>query len=406
MRARLVLTLILSLMPAAASAQPAAVVVVDDGAPELAWRRWQRRLESELEAPTTLEAWARDRAPIGRVSPERLEVLSLIETLLIRARHATASLQERDALGILTRAERLAEQHLDVPGMSDWYAEVQLAIAITAAQAGMDGLSGAALRRAASVDPQRDVQVAEARPEVVERARQIRRAAVTGPRGRFEVRSDVDGAVVMLDDRTIGALPRTLTAPVGLHVLRVEAPGHRPWARVVQVLEGERPALSVQLSPTRELAAARRVEAAARAGEPEAVVAALAALASLTDSAGSPEVWLLWAGRGPLDRAVALRCDAERCDPARRYTGDAPVALSAPPSAAPQERSLEWLAEIPFEPPPPPEPEWYERWWLWVGAGAIAIGALTAILVAAQPQGPGPVDPVLVLPPQYLPGGR
>lgn len=391
-------TLSLVAGPGPASAQESAVVVVDDGAPELTWRRWQRRVEGELERATTLEQWARAREPVGRVSPERLETISLIETLLVRARHATASLRERDALGILTRAERLAEQHLDVPGMSDWYAEVQLAIAITASQAGMEGLSGAALRRAASVDPQRDVQVAEARPEVVERARQIRREAVTGPRGRFEVRSDTEGAVVSIDDRSLGGLPRTLNVPVGLHVLRVEAPGHRPWARVVQVLEGERPSVTVQLSPTDTLAAARRAADAARAGASDELVAALAALPE------PPEVWLLWAGRGPLDRALAMRCTAEGCASARRFTGDAPVDLRVAPSAAPHDRSLAWLAEIPFEAPPPPELEWFERWYLWAGLGVVIAGALTAIIVAAQPQGPGPLDPIIVVPEPYLPG--
>ncbi|MEQ9077822.1 MAG: hypothetical protein RLP09_28425, partial [Sandaracinaceae bacterium] len=61
MRALILVTL---LWPAAASAQESAVVVVDDGAPELTWRRWQRRVEGGLERATTLEQWARAREPV------------------------------------------------------------------------------------------------------------------------------------------------------------------------------------------------------------------------------------------------------------------------------------------------------------------------------------------------------
>jgi len=54
--------------------------------------------------------------------------------------------------------------------------------------------------------------------------------------------------------------------------------------------------------------------------------------------------------------------------------------------------------------PPPPELEWFERWYLWAGLGVVIAGALTAIIVAAQPQGPGPLDPIIVVPEPYLPG--
>ncbi|MBX3273516.1 MAG: hypothetical protein KF729_24850, partial [Sandaracinaceae bacterium] len=263
------------------SARPACgqVVVVDPGASPDAAARWRARLEAAFEAaPVELEAWARAREPVATVPPARLVVLSGIEQLLVGARHARSRFREGDARRLLAEAEALAEAHLDVPGMAAWYAEVQLAIAITAAQVGLAGVSEAALRRAASVDATRAVQAAEAHPDLVARARAIARAAATGPRGRFEVRADVEGAVGFLDDAPLGPLPATVEAPVGPHLLRVDAPAHHGWASVITVFEGDRPPVEVSLSPTASLRAARAASAAAAVGDLRALLAALAAL--------------------------------------------------------------------------------------------------------------------------------
>ncbi|MCA9609456.1 MAG: hypothetical protein KC619_27835, partial [Myxococcales bacterium] len=157
-------------LPSAARAQEV-LVVEPDGASEAVVARWRARLEAALEGePEDLAAWARAREPIATFPRERLSVLSQIEQLLVGARHARSRFHERDARQLLARAEVLASRNLDVPGMAAWYAEVQLAIAITAAQVGERELSEAALRRAASVDATRTVQPAEAHPDVVARA--------------------------------------------------------------------------------------------------------------------------------------------------------------------------------------------------------------------------------------------
>jgi hypothetical protein len=387
------LVLLLGVPRAAAQARPAALVVVDTGAPEARARRWRERVAAALAAePIALEAWARSRQPVGTFAPPRLAAVGRIQRLLVEAKAAAARLREREALIRLARAEALAERHLDVPGMAAWYAEVQLAVALTAAQAGLEGLSEAALRRAASVDPERGVQAAEARPEVVARARAAVRAAVTGPRGRFEVRADAPGAVVTLDDEVLGPLPRTVDAPVGPHVLRVDAPGHRGWARVVTVFEGERPSVHVRLAPTELTLRVRRLRAAARAGDAAAVASQLAALGP-----GAPRVWLLWPGAGPEERAVLVGCEPGRCGAVRRLEG--PVVPAAPRVGAPSgdlATALRWMDEAarrPVERAPP----WWERWYVWAGVGAVVAAGVAAAVVAAQPDGEGPwnlvVDP-------------
>ncbi|HJL18815.1 MAG TPA: PEGA domain-containing protein [Sandaracinaceae bacterium LLY-WYZ-13_1] len=362
--------------------RPSALVVVETGAPEATARRWRRRVEDALFGTVSLEDWARGTQPAGTVTPDRLEVVERVQRLLVRAKGHAARLRERDALADLARAEALAERHLEIPGMAAWYAEVQLAVALTAAQAGLEGLSDAALRRAASVDPGRGVQAAEARPEVVARGRAAVRAAVTGPRGRFEVRADAPGAMVFLDDRALGPAPRIVEAPVGPHVLRIDAGGHRGWARVVTVFEGDRPPVVVRLAPTARTQAARRARDAARAGRPEAVAAALAELGPR-----APRVWLLWPGAGPRDRAVLMGCEPGGCGAVRRLDGDAPVAVPTLGESAADDAlaaAHRWSAapDGDGEPAPP----WWERWYVWAAVGAVVGAAAAAVgVVAAQP---------------------
>lgn len=397
MRASLLLALSLVIVSPAA-AQSVLVVVDGEGIPEAASRRWRARVEAALEtAPVALATWARRSEPVGTVPESRLEVVSLIETLLLRARHSTARLLEREALESLLHAEALAERHLDIPGMAAWYAEVQLGIAITSAQAGQDGVSEAALRRAASVDPGRGVHAAEARPEVVARALSIAQAAATASVGRFEVRANAPEAVAFLDDVPVGALPHVIEAPVGTHVLRVDAPGHRSWAVVIDVLEGERPPMTVALAPSPRASAMRNVERAAHAGDLEALEGLLA------EHPEAPLIWLVRPAAGPRDRALLYACRASGCAGPRLLEG-APTALDPDlPRELGPAAALRWLAEP--EDTVVPEPEWYDRWYVWLAAGIVLAGAAAAAAGAgvADEQSRGPSPQVWTVDPSDLP---
>lgn len=380
-----------------ALAQPA-LITVEEGVARSASRRWRARVEAALdEAPRELEAWAEASEPVETVPESRLEILSLIETLLVRARHATARLEERDALITLLHAQALAEGHLDIPGIASWYAEVQLALAITAAQVGQDGVSEVALRRAASVDPERGVHAAEARPEVVARGLQFARAAATAPTGRFEVSADALGAVVFIDDRRAGALPAVVQAPVGVHVLRVDAPGRRSWAVLIDVFEGERAPIRVALAPTPRAHAVVAVERAAREGNLGALEGALAELPD------APLLWLVQAGSGPRDRALLYACRASGCA-GPLLLEDAPATLNSAelPRELDPARAQRWLAEP--QDRVAPDPAWYERWYVWVAAGVVLAGAAAAavgVAVASDQEGEAPL--VLHVDPSGLP---
>lgn len=385
---RWLVSLLVLALPATTFAQPAAhLVVIDDGAPEARTRAWRARIASSLEE-TSLVAWADADEPVGTVTPERLPVLTRIEEHLVAARRHTAALEEREALREIGRAEELARASLTLPGMAAWYAEVQLASAATAAQAGLLSLADAAWRRASSIDPGRVVQLGEAPPEHVERARAIARE-LGAARSRFEVRASAEGAQAFVDDRPLGVLPQRVELAVGAHVLRVEAPGHRSWAAIVDVLEGDRPPVFVRLAPTRARDEAIAIEEAARSGDVERVDARLAALG------GAPDVWMLWVGRGPEDRAVLVRCRArEGCARALRLEAERE-------DESELASALAWRDAERATPPVVEEP-FFARWYVWVAAGAALVAGAAAITVAAQPQGPGPLQ--VTIDPSALPG--
>lgn len=333
--------------------------------------------EQGMDAPESLRAWAQRTQPA--LAPADLDVLRQIEALSLEARRSAARLDEGDALRRLARARALAGRHLSIPGIAAWLAELELAVAVVAAQAELENLARASLRRAATIDPERVLQAAEARPELVEQSRAMVRTVATGPRGRFELSADVPGARAFLDDRPLGELPRTVEAAVGAHVLRIEAPGHRTYAQMVEVLEGERAPIRVSLAPTHALLWAGRADEAARLGRLDALAEALGALGPF----GAPPVELLWFGSSA--RMVSVSCDASGCGAPR--TLDGRVAVEVPTLA----EALRWLRS---SPPPQlvPEMPWWERWYVWAGAGALLVTAASVIaVVASQPGQEGPL---------------
>jgi hypothetical protein len=245
------------------------------------------------------------------------------------------------------------------------------------------------------------VRGAEAPPAVVERVATILAAVARRPRGSFRVTSSAPGARVFLDDREIGSLPRIVRAPVGTHVLRVEAPGRSPWGRVFDVLEGRRPPVVVELAPDPIAIAGRRLTDAARSFDGSSASRQLAAL-------GLDTAWLVWVGAASEDRALLARCDRNGCEPTRRLAlEEVPFimpAVAGSTSETPGDEALAaqdrlWLRER-LAPPPPPAPlAWYERWYVWGGVGVALAAIAAAIAVSAQPE-PTQVYQVDVLLPQ------
>jgi hypothetical protein len=365
------------------------------GRAELWARRVMRALRREgasVVTPQTID-WDREG-----MDERRLVQLEEIEAALGVARRAQVALEEGEALRALAAASRRARDLLDVPGAAAWLAEVEVVTAIVAAQRGDAALAEASLRRALALAPDRALQEGEAPPELVARSIALMREEVR--RARMEVRvegtaaSERAAAQVFVDDRPIGALPRELELPAGLHVIRVEARGHRSYARLVDLAPGSRAPRVVALAPSAATVHALELDEAIAAGSLDAAASALGAIVDEGGTARS--LWLVHVGTGPLDRAVVVRCVPNRCAEPSRIDDTAVLTLEPDafvgPDASPTQMTaaIAWIDEVPIEPPPPP-PSIVEQWWLWAGIGAVAIGAGVGIGLAVTPSGDAPL---------------
>lgn len=344
--------------------------------------RWHAQLES-LE-PFTLDARAGALAQSG-VPRARIEALAEVERLLSYARARAAEMDEDAALSELARAASLADDLGDVPGVALWQAEVQVRIGITAAQAGLAALSESAFRRASALDPARQLQSAEAPPGVVERFERAARARARSPSGRFLVRANVPGAEVYLDDVPQGAAPARVQAVVGRHVLRVEAPGYRGYGAGIDVLEGERSAIDVLLSPTPALDDAARLAHAAERGD---YPAAVRALSGLDREAPPAPTLLVLESSADGSRGLLVRCRTSGCNVPLRLepsTGAGAPSLAALPHAPASDRELKdaraWLEPMPVQPQ-----EWWQRWYVWGGVAIAGAALATVLIVVTRPE--------------------
>lgn len=397
--AALSIAVLFASFPATAAAQRAPVVAWTAGEPALAGRAelWARRVERALEREgawvvTQDETWA--HAPPGFTRASLAEVQA-IELLLFLSRTRASELDEQGALAALVEAERRGESVVALAGGAAWYAEVEVQIAIAAFQLGERTLARAALERAASIDPSRSIRLAEAPPELVALADRAVLSARTASVSRFEVRvrGDVADARVFVDDAAAGSAPARIQVGAGLHALRVEAPGHRPWASLVRVLPGSREPIDVVLSPQPAVALARELRDAATHADLERIPTLLGALAG--HGVVLEQLVLVAVGEGPFDRALVIGCDPVRCRVAQRLEGDAPAQRDALAESddAPVGPALAWLEEevdLGVE-PPPPITAWDEGWPFWViggvAAAGLAAGVTAGVLLDEQSSG-------------------
>lgn len=327
-------------------------------------------------------------------APARLQTLGELDALLSRAQAEAAALDERAALSSLALASRVGAQLLDLPGIAAWQAEIEMRTGLVAAQAGRPRLADAALRRAASLDLERRLMAAEATPQVVELANAIWQQTRSAAEGRIRLSVDVPDAQVFLDDVPVGSAPLTLSARVGRHILRVEAPGCLAYGTFLELMEGERPAVHIVLPPDPAMESARSMQAAAAAGRIADIVPALARLTRATVAApgttGTAErrILLVQVGRRD-DRALIARCTGSGCEPVVALQGRRPAATTA---AAPgglrlaSAATAAWLDESsPPEPPPAASDRW-PGWVVWGGAvvATAAAATLTALVSQAQ----------------------
>ncbi len=361
----------------------AQVVVLDEGHSA----EWDAALRRTLVAegrrlvvePRTWVDEELERA--GPFLRRRVRVLHEVSGALAEARRLASMLREAEALRVLTRAERILEDHAELPGAAAWLAEVKLLGGVVAAQGARWDLAEAFLEDALVLDPDRGLRIGEAPPALVARANAVGQAIATGPTGSLVVRSRPEGALVYLDDELLGPAPQELRAPTGRHILRLELLGHCPYGRTLEVLEGRRAPVEVTLTADSRVLALGRLGPAFQEGRAEAVGRAL-------DGAGLEEAWSLRRG-SRVARALLLRCTSDGCvEPQRASTVDSlgevvqRAEVAAPvtdlvASAAPHEA---WLDEAAAEAAPSPREPWH-GWPFWASVAGVAALTVAGLVV-------------------------
>lgn len=191
--------------------------------------------------------------------------------------------------------------------------------------------------------------------------RRRRRRRARGP-GTLVIRTDVEGAEVMVDEETVGYTPvDPVTLEAGQHTVRVRRPGFTEFDDVVQIEPGRDLALDVPLI-------------------------ALAMIVTVRSDPDEARVFVDGTFRG--DTPIELELPDGDHSLRVTYPRYQEVVREIHARAGQTD-----LIEVDLEPIPeellnPPEPEWYEEplTWILVGAGALVVAAaiVTIAVFATQ----------------------
>jgi hypothetical protein len=317
----------------------------------------------------------------------RLERVRDVDQAIALARQATFALEEDRALRALSAAEHTLQETLELPGASVFYAELQLQLGVSAAHSGLFALADAAFGRAASIDPTRALLAGEAAPEVVLLARRAYERVANAKEGTLHIAASSPAARVFIDDRALGEAPLTTRVRGGPHVLRVEADGHAPYARLIDVLEGERPIWRITLSPDPFVLALRDLEGALLRGKAHEIERASARVLAL-----EPALKLLVFGQRARERGWFAYCQRGQ----RAVCGIGTYANNGGESHVQRVDTLTgstltdaraWLTpeRSVVAATQAAEPSLWQRWYVWALTGAVVVAAGVGVAAASQP---------------------
>jgi hypothetical protein len=315
----------------------------------------------------------------------RLERVRDVDAAIALARQATFALDEDKALRALSEAEHTLQDTLELPGAALFYAELQLQLGLSAAHSGLVALADAAFARAASIDPTRALLAGEAAPEVVALARSAFERVANAREGTLHIEVSSAAARVFIDDRALGEAPLSVRVRGGLHVLRVEADGHAPYARLFDMLEGERPVWHVVLSPDPFALALRELETALSEHAARAIEAASARVLAF-----DPQLQLLLFGERVAERGWFARCERALCTLGTYASlgGESPhVQRMDKLTGSTLTDARAWLTperRVVAATQAAAPPLW-QRWYVWALAGVVVVGAGISVGAASQP---------------------
>lgn len=328
-------------------------------------------------APVTSAQALLAREPLEGASPRDLETLDAVERALTAARTHAAELDERAALADVARAQRHASALVGMPAGRVFLAEVEIAVALVAWQLGNRPLAEASLARAVSLDPRRRLRAADADPDLVALADAILAAQERRPRASLVITSGLP-ASVYVDDVLVGATPARLDVRTGVHVVRIVAPLHAPYAALVAV---ERDlSLDVALSPRPAALLVAELEGALDEGDLTRAVHLCERLAqeglTLRAAYGRAGEAVLCDARGCTLPAETLDADAERGSPEASLAAFGAASERGTASRSEQLRDERRRARAARE---------RRRLWLGVAGGVVGAVLVTSVALVARP---------------------
>jgi hypothetical protein len=391
------LAVVMTMLMSPAPSQPSAIAVHWQGQPDH---------DASLRLSVRERVAARDARPVAAV-PDRALARARVAVAYevpaaLRERHQQLrrGLDEADAAyreGRFDQARVTLVQVLDqlhaspeLPGAAASAREAQLLTAKLAWAAGELAAAESALAAALRIDPEAQLSVREAAPELVARYLAIQAALLDGREREWIVAqlSDPAGAELNVEDVEIDGVPGLRAVPPGPHFLVARREGHEPvaaWQGVDQpwVLPAGRERIPDDPSLTIETIAAVC----------EALALDVLLLAERRDQEIGLQAHRCGVGFGP------------RWTGAREALADGVVvALDGPFTAATSTLTDEWpaiLVEAPREPTSDrdddlPARPWYRRGWIWGTSAGVAVaivgGVAAGVLVNAREQPPSSLD--------------
>jgi hypothetical protein len=335
---------------------------------------------------TAAPALAARLGPAWRVSPAAppaaADVRAYTEgaAALAAGRKAYDGMLFEEAVPKLRRAVELLQSASLEAGQWPALWSARLWLALTCDALGDEVNRDAELDKLWLLDPGLDVAGAEFPPAFRDRVRK-RLAQRPVKSGRLRIESDPAGADVFVNGRRRGATPLIVEGlPDGEHAVGITQTGRLPWQRRVTVragfgvgAEATPDLVEARLAPAAG-AAAERILARLRAGEPIPEADRAAAARDLTPAGAQAGVFAARAGEAV--QVLVVQPDGSSRGPARVADSDALAAQAA-----------EWLDQAAkvrgqTSDAAPHRQGRPTRWWLWTTLGAMVAGGATAAAIA------------------------
>ncbi len=397
-----ILTIILSSPASAGTPEVAVVGVHIDGLTD----------EDALSAVETLARSLDEQGTLQAVPPQGVQIeLAGREALVIegaflgpgrRQLDEGRVLYERgefdDAIPALEDAVASLEDGL--PGARDVHELIDALLLLGLARFGSGDLEGstAAYERVVVLEPQRELDPVNFSPKIIRFYEGVRQIVLARQTAQLSVQAPA-GALVMVDGRDV-ALSAVVALPPGVHYVRITGEqGRREFSRMV-LREGDETVIRADLSQ-RSLASAGAT-AELRATQIELLYRSLGAhvgtdLVLLGGMLDETQVGLqLYEPRtGTFSKPVQIEAGSDAVDSMldlvpglARFVSDQGALRTDRVShrVLPLDISdNNVLASMLLDPEPivrSVDPEPARRWWLWAGAGAVAVGGATGLVIA------------------------